>query len=359
MKAISLFMVFLLSAALSVAQQKDTGALAKFVQQKTDEAFVKSKVPGILVFYRDKEKPGFYTTGFSDPVTKTRFDENTFFEIGSITKTFTAYIVMCVLRDKKIADSSFILSYLPDSVQKNTALAKIRFINLLNHTSGLPRMPDNMDVKDDDLQPYAAYDSKKLFAYLKTVQPSDKKEYEYSNLGAALAGVLAERITGKSYAALLDKYIFLPFKMLDKNNSIEKSVNKSQGYIDDTTKAEYWNMNVMAPAGGLKSNAREMNIYLQHMSLPATKADAVIMDSLTSPTHSLSPVMAIGRGWHCMALKKKPVIYWHNGGTYGFSTFAAFTRNTNQWVMVVVNHFDKNDTVSDRIGMQIMNRMTE
>ncbi len=60
-----------------------------------------------------------------------------------------------------------------------------------------------------------------------------------------------------------------------------------------------------------------------------------------------------------LALKNKPVIYWHNGGTYGFSTFAAFVKQTNQWVMVVVNKFDKNDTVSDKLGMQIMNKMLE
>lgn len=347
------------SGLLSCAQQNSAADLALFVKQKADSNIAKTKVPGILIFYSNKGEKGFYTTGYADPATQKKFDENTFFEIGSITKTFTAYVLMSVLRDHKIPDTASILPYLPEEVQQNKALSAIRFVNLVNHTSGLPRMPGNMEIKDNDLQPYATYDSKKLFEYLATAKPSDKKQYEYSNLGAGIAGVLAERIAKKTYAALLDQYIFLPFKMVDKNNTIEKSDNKSQGYLDDTTRAAYWNMNVLAPAGGLKCTAAEMSRYLQLMSNPYNEQSRIIIDSLTSVTHTLSPIVSIGRGWHSFTLKNKPVIYWHNGGTYGFSTFAAFIKGTGQWVMVVVNHFDKNDTVSDRIGMQVMNKMIE
>lgn len=347
------------TSLISCAQQKDTGSIAEFVKQQADSSLAKAKLPGILVFYNNKDVPGFYTTGYADPVSKKLFDDKTFFEIGSITKTFTAYVLMSVLSNKKIADSVTILSYLPKQVQENTALKSIRFIDLMNHTSGLPRLPENMELKENDLQPYSTYDSKKLFEYLQTASPSTRGKYEYSNLGAGLAGVLAETISGKSYAALLDEYIFLPFKMVDKNNRLEKSTNKSQGYIDDITQAEYWNMNVLAPAGGLKCNAAEMIQYLQNMSKPTNDGSAAIIDSLTSSTYKLSAVMGIGRGWHYSAQKNKPVIYWHNGGTYGFSTFAAFVKGTGQWVMVVVNMFNKNASVSDKIGMQIIQKMLE
>jgi len=340
-------------------QSNHSRELALFVQHKADSSLLKNKVPGILVFYQDKKEKGFYTAGFADPATQKKFDDKTFFEIGSITKTFTAYVVMSVLRDHAIPDTAFILPYLPAKVQHNKALSHIRFVDLLNHTSGLPRLPENMELNENDLQPYSAYDPEKLFSYLATAAPSHKKEYEYSNLGAGLAGVLAQTISKKSYAALLDQYIFLPFKMLDKNNSIENSVNKSQGYIDDTTKAAYWNMNVLAPAGGLKCNAAEMSRYLTLMSQPEDPVSKAVIDSLTAITYKISPAVNIGRGWHSFNVKNKPVIYWHNGGTYGFSTFAAFIKETGQWVMVVVNRFDKNDTVSDKIGMQIMNKMLE
>jgi len=73
----------------------------------------------------------------------------------------------------------------------------------------------------------------------------------------------------------------------------------------------------------------------------------------------LSATVGVARGWHFNVAKNKPVIYWHNGGTYGFSTFAAFVKETGQWVMVVVNQFNKNNIVSDRLGMQIVQKMLE
>ena len=342
-------------------QAQNNGAvksLPGYVQNKIDSLYAKGKFPGILVAVRTDGKNEYYTAGYAQPENKKKFDSNTFFEAGSITKTFTAYVLLSVLRDHQLSDTIGILSFLPDSVQQNKALEKISFLNLMNHTSGLPRLPDNMAVKEDDLQPYEMYDSKLLFDYLEKAIPSNSKRSEYSNLGMALAGVLAERISGLSYAALLDKYIFLPFKIVNAENSIEKSDNKSQGYITDTDKAPYWNMNVMVPAGGLKCSAKEMLRYLSSMSKPNDKKAAAIIDSLLQPTVSFSNTMKVCRAWHTLQQKDKPVIYWHNGGTYGFSTFAAFLKDTDQAVMIVINKFDSNN-ISDNLGFTIMKKMLE
>jgi CubicO group peptidase (beta-lactamase class C family) len=360
MKKITRQILFFLSVSsisfFSCAQTSNS--LYEFVKGKADTAFTKDKMPGIFIAYSNKGKDAFYTAGYAQPETKTVFDRNTFFEIGSVTKTFTAYTLMSVLRDHNISDTTSILPYLPDEVQANKALEPIRFLNLLNHTSGLPRLPDNLLLKKNNLQPYAMYDSKLLFEYLATAKPANKGAYGYSNLGAGLAGVLAERISGKTYASLLDKYIFLPFKMLDKNNTIEKSNNKSQGYIEDSSKAEYWNMNVLAPAGGLKCNGIEMLKYLAAMSQPINPESNAIVNLVTEPTHRLSPNMSVCRGWHTSQKKDKPVIYWHNGGTYGFSTFAAFVKGTGQTVMVVINKFNSN-AAADKLGIDIINKMLE
>lgn len=334
------------------------GTLPKFIQHTIDSLYSNKKMPGILVAIGSGGKNEYFTAGYAEPETKKLFNENTFFEAGSITKTFTAYVVLSVLRDFKISDTTSILSFLPDSVQQNKSLEKISFLSLMNHTSGLPRLPDNMKLEENDLQPYSQYDSRLLFKYLEQAKPNDKKRYAYSNLGMALAAVLAERISGKTYAELLDKYIFLPFKIVNEDNSISKSDNKSQGYLDDTTKAVYWNMNVMAPAGGLKCSAKEMLRYLSCMSMPIDKKSSNIIDTLLEPTTSLSLNMKVGRAWHIFLQNDKPAIYWHNGGTYGFSTFAAFIKGTGQEVIIVINKFNSNK-IADDLGFTIMKKMQE
>ncbi|RYY71018.1 MAG: class A beta-lactamase-related serine hydrolase [Chitinophagaceae bacterium] len=360
MKKLSGQLVLVFACILSgyLAHAQDLPPLPDYVKKITDSAFAKNNLPGILVAYSDNGKDAFYTAGFAEPETKRMFDLHTFFEIGSITKTFTAYCLMSVLRDHHISDTTSILPFLPSFVQSNKALEPIRFLNLMNHTSGLPRLPANMILKENDLQPYQDYDSKMLFDNLAVIKPGKPGKYEYSNLGAGLAGVLAERIAGRSYAQLLDQYIFIPFKMLDEGNTLAMSEFKSQGYIADSTKAVYWNMNVLAPAGGLKCTGKEMLKYLAEMSRPHDNQTRDMVEILTQSTQLLSPERSVARAWHTAQKKDRPTIYWHNGGTYGFSTFAAFVKETRQTVLVVINKFNSN-AVSDKLGMEIINKMLE
>jgi CubicO group peptidase (beta-lactamase class C family) len=132
------------------------------LQSKVDSTYQKDNVPGIFVAIYNNNKREYYTAGFADTDTKMVFDSTTVFEIGSITKTFTAYVLMSVLRNNGINDSSFILKHLPDSVQKNPSLQKITFLSLMNHTSGLPRLPGNMNLSESR-QPYENYTAGDLF----------------------------------------------------------------------------------------------------------------------------------------------------------------------------------------------------
>lgn len=329
--------------------------LSSFIQKNTDSIFEKEGLPGIFVGILNNGKKHFFNSGFANPEKQMPFDSATIFEMGSITKTFTAYVLTAVLMDKKISETDPIIKYLPDSVQQNQQLGSISFLSLMNHTAGLPRLPDNMKVTDAR-QPYALYSSRELFTYLITCLPKPDGKSNYSNLGAGIAGVLAERISGTSYAALLDKYIFLPFKIITAANTIEKTENKSQGYFEKDDKTPYWNMNILAPAGGLKCSASEMLTYLQQMCFPQSAEAKLIIDKLTTQTVAMNPRIAVGRGWHIYNDKDLPLFYWHNGGTYGFSTFCAFTKDKSKAVIVVINQFNKN-ALADGLGVKLIKKL--
>ncbi len=357
---IRLYIFILLGVpVLSCQAQKyiDKDKLSVFINQKADSLYKTEKVPGIFIGVLNNGERQYYNFGFANPDLKMPFDSTTLFEIGSLTKTFTAFVLETVLKEKGISDSSTIIKYLPDSVQQNKALEKISFLSLLNHTSGLPRLPDNMNLVSQAMAPYDNYTSDDLFAYLKKCTPKPDGKSNYSNLGGGLAGVLAERISGKKYASLLDEYIFLPFKMVTPDKSIVKTANKSQGYFENK-KSAYWNMDVMAPAGGLKCSGSEILTYLQTMAEPGTEKLKIIINQLLEPTVSINPSIHVCRAWHTLEQKEKPIIYWHNGGTYGFSTFGAFIKGQSKAVMVVINQFNKN-AVSDGLGIAIMKKMLE
>jgi CubicO group peptidase (beta-lactamase class C family) len=316
----------------------------------------KEKLPGLFVGVLNRGERQFFNFGYAVPDKKLPFDAATLFEAGSITKTFTAFILQSILQEKGIAEKSSILSYLPEAVQSNKALEPVDFLSLLNHTSGLPRLPENLPLKEGDLAPYDQYTEEDLFAFLKTVVPKPNGKSSYSNLGMGLAGVLAQRISGKDFPTLLHEYILVPFGM--RNADSDPAIyRKSDGYFIGQ-KVRYWKIAVLAPAGSLQCTADEMLSYLHYMSRPADEERKKIIDNLLQPTVSVSPTMHVCKAWHTVEQKGKPVIYWHNGGTFGFSTFAAFVKETEQAVIVVANQFNANH-VSDALGVAIMKKMLE
>ncbi|MEI2747514.1 MAG: serine hydrolase domain-containing protein [Ferruginibacter sp.] len=356
-KKFRFFLYFFMAGMITAnAQSFNNDSLGIFIQQKADSLYRKSKVPGIFIGVLNGKQRQYFDVGFAVPDQQKRFDATTIFEAGSITKTFTAYILNAVLEDNHIADTVSILSFLPDSVQTNKALAGISFLQLLNHTSGFPRLPTNMLMDGSaEMAPYDNYTASHLYAYLKTASPVASEKPSYSNLGMGLAGVLAERISKKSFATLLDEYVLIPFGVIEKTKPSDESSNKSQGYFD-TSKVAYWNMDVMAPAGGLKCNATEMLQYLQSMSVPVNQQSKNRIEKLLQPTAAMSPQVKVCRGWFTLDVKDKGTIYWHNGGTFGFSTFAAFLKDKSKAVIVVVNKTNSNN-VSDKLGMEIIKKL--
>jgi hypothetical protein len=100
--------------------------------------------------------------------------------------------------------------------------------------------------------------------------------------------------------------------------------------------------------------------YLETMSRPQAKTSrqTTLIAKLLQPTVAISPAVSVCRAWHTLQQKGKPTIYWHNGGTYGFSTFAAFEKDQGKAVIVVVNQFNKNG-VSDMLGVTIIKKLLE
>jgi CubicO group peptidase (beta-lactamase class C family) len=356
MKRGLLFFIALVVFAHAIAQDHlAADSISVFISRKTDSAFDKNKVNCIFVGVISNGKHTYYSKGFANPDLQLQFDSATLFEIGSITKTFTAYVLQKILIEKKIPDRASILPYLPDSVQSNKALEKITFLSLMNHTSGLPRLPGNLKLSMENKIPYDQYTSANLFEFLTTCKPAPDGKSNYSNLGMGLAGVLAERIAKKNYAVLLQQNIFKPFKMMGAMEVFSTETNKSQGYFDKE-KVPYWNMNVLAPAGGLKCTGKEMLAYLEYMANPKDRVAEKVIASLLQPTVSINALVKVCKAWHTLEEKDKPVIYWHNGGTYGFSTFAAFIKGQQKAVIVAVNKFNQNN-ISDGLGMAIMKEL--
>jgi CubicO group peptidase (beta-lactamase class C family) len=343
-----LFVAILLVYSNSIAQVSTVHP----IQSKLDSVFKLNSVPGILVASSVKGQHQLFTVGVADKKLNTPFTAETQFEMGSISKTYTAYIVASVLEKNKIADTSLITQFLPDSLKKNKAIGNIQLLHLLNHTSGLPRLPENIGIPQDRLQPYANYDKEQLYYYLSKTEPKTFGRVAYSNLGVGLAGVIAENISGKTYEQLLFEYINKPFQLKHTGIQAAKRMPKAIGYFGNEPSA-YWDMNVLVGAGGIKSDANDLLRYLDFI---ASNQSLPVVKSVLQKTTQVNKQVAISKAWHTLEKDGKTLLYWHNGGTYGFSTFAAFNPTNQNCIVVVINAYNKNE-IADKLGIEIMTNL--
>lgn len=246
-------------------------------------------------------------------------DADTLFEIGSITKVFTGILLAdAVLKGKAVLDDP-ISKHLPaDLLSDDSPLQAVTLLDLTTHTSGLPRLPGNLDRGGDPADPYAHYDEARLYAYLKGFQSSDFKDRgktSYSNLGVGLLGHLLERVSGKPYEDLVKEMIFEPLGMRDSFVQRKPGVipadreNRFATGHSGGKEVPHWHIDALAGAGAIVSSARDLARFAQAHWSEKTPADLrAAMEMAATPQRG-----KVGLGWF---IGEKGLN--HNGGTGGF-----------------------------------------
>lgn len=276
---------------------------------------------------------------------------NAIFEIGSITKTFTAILLAYYVEEHKVSLSDPIIRYLPDSVAANKDLGQITLLMLANHTSGLPRLPDNLfDNNTNMMNPYKNYNKEKLYSYLKVCKTENTpgEKYAYSNLAAGLLADILERISGQAYEQMVTNIICKPLHMdnsCQHPNAQQKELQVSV-YNDKGEPVIMWDMDALAGAGALRSTMHDMLLYAG----ANMKKDKTGLSEALELTHHItySKEMSVGLGWHKMQIAGMDC-YWHNGGTGGSSSYIAFVPDKNIAVVVLSNAAERVDETAEGI----------
>jgi len=239
-------------------------------------------------------------------------------EIGSITKVFTALLLAQLQHLGKISITENVAKYLPKTLDLPKNFEKITFEDLATHQSGLPRLPSGMKLfgKDAMVDPYSVFDEDRVFraiqeTKLKSIPGSGRPRY--SNYGFGLLGFTLERVTGKAYEELLMQEIIEPLALASATFSDEEL---RQGH---SRKKEVgpWHFGRFRSMGGLRLSASDLSMFLStsqnkdHYLAPAFAETFKIryQDKRT----------AVGLAWHYLKDQK---IVGHGGGTLGARTEA-------------------------------------
>lgn len=258
------------------------------------------------------------------------------FEIGSITKVFTSTLLAHQVVNKKMKLDQPVKKFLPFKLKGNP---KITLESLSNHTSGLPRLPDNlfpMMVNNPD-NPYKGYNEEKLKEYCtKQLSLTNKigEQSNYSNLGAALLGYAICQKTKKSYENLLQEFIFEPLKM-NQSTTNQSLVEKQlvRGLDPDGKVTSNWDLEILAPAGNVLSSVQDLSKFISaNLDLKNT-----VFKLQRTKTKIINNNMAIALGWHIIQSKTGKKVHWHNGGTGGYTSSMAIDINNKNGVVLLSN----------------------
>jgi len=246
----------------------------------------------------------------------------TIFEIGSVTKVFTALLLADMAERGEVRLSDPAARYLPGGT------GPVTLADLATHTSGLPRLPPGLrwSALTHPRDPYAGYPPARLVrAARRSLRASSRPNaYVYSNYGYGLLGYLLGQAAGSAYQTLVAERICGPLGLADTTFEIPAAGRDrmAQGHARGRP-APGWHMGALAAAGGLRSTAADLAKLLSAcLAAPAgTELDAAIR--ATVRPRAVIPSGQIGLAWHLTVRGDRELI-WHNGMTGGYSAIIAF-----------------------------------
>lgn len=262
-------------------------------------------------------------------------DENSFYEIGSITKTFTSILATDMLLKNNLDIETTIKPYLPNNLPTlNRNGIEVNFKHLLSHTAGFPFMPSNFRAKSfsDASKAWEEYDDRRLYSFLDNLHLSSDPftKMVYSNVGMAVVGASIEQNYNLEYEKVLHNELLEPLDLVNTSAYFEETDinNWTTGYSFNGKETNYWkSLNALNSAGVIKSTTKDLITYASaNINIPATSLGNAIR--LTHDVQFMEYEendyykMRSCSGWFEYINNTLPeeTFIWHNGATGGYSS---------------------------------------
>jgi serine-type D-Ala-D-Ala carboxypeptidase/endopeptidase len=282
-------------------------------------------------------------------------DERTIFEIGSITKTFTAILLADLAREGLVALDDPVQRHLPEGITLPTRGRPITLADLATHTSGLPALPKGLLrlAIRERRNPYASFGLERFWAAVPTTRPRREpgRKLRYSNYGMGLLGNVLALRAGTTYGELVRDRICRPLGLADTSIAIpdEKLERLAQPHSRRRRPVPHWDLPSLPGAGAVRSTVADLLLYLRAQlgDAPEPLATAI---RVTQETRARRRKLEIGLGWFRLPLRGSPYrVVWHDGGTGGSFSVAGFVPERDLGIVVFTN----TARPVDRIGLEI------
>ncbi|MEV8320188.1 serine hydrolase domain-containing protein [Streptomyces sp. NPDC059900] len=357
------------TAAAATGAQSTVGKPARH----TDEARLRALLhqlttvdgaPGALAEVRDRHRSRVLTSGVADIESRTPVHRDSRFRIGSMTKTFTATMMLQLAGERRIDLDAPVERYLPGVVRGHGNHGrKITIRQMLQHTSGLPDFLAYLKPQDVVRDPMAHHDPRDLVKLALAHPPTFKPgtDWKYSNTGYLLAGMIIEKVTGRSYGEELQRRIVKPLHLHGTSFPGDDPAIPGphpRGYAQPGPNAPLLDVTAVNPtvggaAGGIISSGTDINRFMGALLGGKLLRPTQLKQMMTTRPTGGSDGRAYGLG-----LESKPLPgggrYWgHTGDFLGYETAAGATFDGRQATVMVNLGPGASDAQSDDIQAAI------
>lgn len=262
---------------------------------------------------------------------------DTEFLIGSVTKVFTALLLVDMVQRGEVGLDDPAAKYLPPGVKMPQRGRPITLRDLATHVSGLPSMPTNFDLQAQP-DPYSAYTVEQLHAFLSGYTPEREpgERWAYSNLGVFLLGRLLANRADTDYETLLKERVLVPLGMRDTAITLtpEQSQRLAPGHDRYLQPVQTWEMTVMQGSGSLRSTVDDLLTFL---AACLGYQDTPLKAAMAQQWSVRSPIRASqALGWGISMVGDRDIV-GHRGGKEGYRSAVVFDPKTRTGAVVLAN----------------------
>ena len=266
-------------------------------------------------------------------------DGDTVFDIGSISKLFTALALADMVARGQMAMQDPLAKYLPAAVRVPQFGGKpISLLDLATYSPGLPGWPADMPALSE--KPFPDYSVDRLYRALSQVKlaAAPGSKYVYSNFGYGLLGLALARHAGMDFESLIVSRICKPLGMESTRivPTPQMRARVTPGHFKSLDKTASWNMPpAFAAAGAFRSTANDLLKFLAAAMGPSPLAPA-FAEMMKTQRPADNPDTKVAAGWFITNGHDDKLI-WKDGGVLGYSSFLGYSATRNSGVVVLAN----------------------
>jgi CubicO group peptidase (beta-lactamase class C family) len=317
--------------------------------------FYKNDEPGASIVILQKGNPILKNSyGIADMKMRQKITSSTNFNVGSLTKQFTAMAILQLAEKKKISLDDRLSKFFPEMNKKTADAITVR--DMLTHSSGLLEHYDLTDTKN--MKHAHNTDVLRAIKNVDSTYFTPATEFRYSNTAYCLLALIVEKVSGMAYSDYLKTNIFQPLGMRNSTvwNENEKILNKATGYqYDDTTKTfkpSDAEENIFFSTEGDGGIYTSIDDYLKWLNaLQNAKTVSKTNISLARSAHfpiDKEKKLSYGYGWF-VDESSSPRIVFHTGSNGGFRAYT-YTIPDEGYMIVIF---------SNRTGVELQNLISE